>query len=156
MGLRLQVHGARELRQLARQCRDIGRQDLVRKLYRGFNRAVRPFEREVREELPVHTPGDYTGVLDSSLHVRASTKTVGSHVGVQIIGTAMGRAKERDLPAVDRGVLRHPLFGDRRFWFTTSVVPGFFTGPPADRIIHRVEDEVERVIDEVADQLERG
>lgn len=156
MGLSLRVSGAAELRRLARQCRDIGRQDLVRKLYRGFNRAVRPFDREVREELPVHTPGAYTGELDGSLKIRASTKTVGSGVGVSVVGTAMGRAKERDLPAVDRGVLRHPLFGDRRFWFTTSVVPGFFTGPPADRMIHRVEDEVERVIDEVADEIERG
>jgi hypothetical protein len=109
VGLTIRVKGAEELRALARQCRDIGRRDLVRKLYRGFQRAVRPF----------------------------------------------GRSRERDLPAVDAGLLRHKLFGHPP-WYSQAVMPGFFTGPPADRLIQRVEEEVQNVLDEVADELERG
>jgi hypothetical protein len=155
MGLRIQVKGAQELRALARQCRDAGRRDLVRRLYRGFQRAVRPFEQEVRSELPEHTPGEYTGTLNESLRIRASVKTVGKGVGVTIVGTALGRSRERDLPAVDAGLLRHKLFGHPP-WFSQAVLPGFFTGPPADRLIRRVEDEIARVLDDVADELERG
>lgn len=154
--LTIRVHGADELRRLAKQCRDLGRRDLVNKLYRGFNRAVQPFEREVRAELGAHTPGDYTGVLDGSLRIRASVKTVGSGVGISVVGIAHGQVYERDLPAVDAGIVRHPLFGDRSRWFNTYTVPGFFTGPPADRMIGRVEDAAELVIEEVADELERG
>jgi hypothetical protein len=155
VGLTIRVKGAEELRALARQCRDIGRRDLVRKLYRGFQRAVRPFEQEVRSELPEHTPGAYTGTLNESLRVRASVKTVGKGVGVSIVGTALGRSRERDLPAVDAGLLRHKLFGHPP-WYSQAVMPGFFTGPPADRLIQRVEEEVQNVLDEVADELERG
>lgn len=155
MGLIIRVKGAEELRRLAKQCRDIGRRDLIRKLYNGFQRAVRPFDREVRGELPVHVPDRYAGVLDQSLRVRASVKTVGKGVGVSVVGSALGQVVERDLPAVDAGVLRHKTFGHPP-WFSQAVVPGFFTGPPADRMIERVEDEIEKVLDAVGDELERG
>ncbi|ODA89971.1 hypothetical protein ATY41_02720 [Leifsonia xyli subsp. xyli] len=32
-----------------------------------------------------------------------------------------------DLEAIDRGRLRHPLYGNRNYWYEQQIAPGFFT-----------------------------
>ena len=34
-----------------------------------------------------------------------------------------------NLAAINSGTLRHPLFGNRDYWYDTPVKPGFFTRP---------------------------
>ena len=45
--------------------------------------------------------------------------------GVRIRMTKKGH----DLAALNRGRLRHPLFGNRKFWYQQSIAEGFFTKP---------------------------
>jgi len=37
--------------------------------------------------------------------------------------------KGHDIAALNRGRLRHPLFGNRKHWYTQTIAEGFFTKP---------------------------
>jgi hypothetical protein len=65
---------------------------------------------------------------------------------------AKGRKELRDAAAVDRGRLRHPLFGNRKLWYTTKVKPGFASGAleeTQDQIADAVGDAIDTVISKV-------
>ena len=50
---------------------------------------------------------------------------------------------------LNRGRLRHPLFGNRNFWFNQDVKPGFFTdtiAADADGIRKRVFDAIDDTV----------
>lgn len=53
----------------------------------------------------------------------AKTRMTGSEVGVSI----SLRRKGHDMRAIDRGRVRHPLFGNRRHWYTQPVTQGVFS-----------------------------
>lgn len=52
----------------------------------------------------------------------------GRNPGIRITATGKGK-KKIDLNALDRGVVRHPLFGNRRHWYAQRVTPLWFTRP---------------------------
>jgi hypothetical protein len=151
------VHGADKLRKLARDLREAGDKDLQRELRSGIARPVKPFAEAVKQEAGAVMPhrGGYAGILARALKVAASTRTTGSGAGIRIVVSAKGKVEERDVAALDVGELRHPIFGRRRHWATTSVRPGFVT-QPAERLIDGVRREIENAVDRVADKLERG
>lgn len=50
--------------------------------------------------------------------------------GPRTAGVAIrARKTGHDLPRINAGVARHPVFGNRNAWSTTYVTPGFFTKP---------------------------
>lgn len=50
--------------------------------------------------------------------------------GPRSAGVAIrARKTGHDLPAIDKGVARHPVYGSRKAWSNTYVAPGFFTKP---------------------------
>jgi len=57
---------------------------------------------------------------------------------------------QRDLVALNRGYLRHPLFGNRDFWFEQSVEPGWW-----DRAMEEGQDDVRRELIEALDRVAR-
>jgi hypothetical protein len=75
---------------------------------------------------------------------------------VTVTGRAVGRRKSRAVKAIDGGVLRHPLFGDRNQWVAQKVRSGFWSDPmndgaPAIRaeILQGIVDANAQVIQEV-------
>lgn len=44
-------------------------------------------------------------------------------------GKKYGGSASHNLQAINRGGLRHPLYGNRDHWYTTRVKPGFFDRP---------------------------
>lgn len=46
-----------------------------------------------------------------------------------------------DMPKIERGILRHPLFGNRKHWYVTKVPPGLFAAE-----IRAVDDDLRREI----------
>ena len=76
------------------------------------------------------------------------TRAQGANVGVRLMAT-----NRHDIEALDKGVLRHPVYG-RKKWVTQSVAQRWFSEP----IEHRapeLRDGVRRVIADIARKIER-
>lgn len=62
---------------------------------------------------------------------------------------------QMDLASLNRGRLRHPLYGNREHWYDQHVKPEFW-----DRAMRKGEDDVRKevlaALDSVADMLARG
>lgn len=145
------VTGTAELRALSARLLAAGNGSLNRKLRHGVTDAVRPLKREVVASLPTYMPNRYAGVLGGSLKLR--TSAAGERV--QITATARGRHKQRALPAIDGGVLRHPVYGNRKRWVAQRIRRGFFT-EPTGRSGSAIQRSIERVMHDVAAKITRG
>jgi hypothetical protein len=71
--------------------------------------------RAIRAEVPTHLPrrNGYAALLAGDLEFQANIK-VGR--GMTLTVWANGKRERRDVPAINRGVLRHPVFGNRQVW----------------------------------------
>lgn len=56
----------------------------------------------------------YAALLARSIELRTSVR---AKVGMTVHVGAKGKKEGRDVPALNRGVLRHPLFGNRSHWY---------------------------------------
>lgn len=68
----------------------------------------------IRAEVPSHVPRGYEPVLAKALEFETSVR---QKIGMLITISASGKVERRDLPAINRGTLRHPLFGNRSHWY---------------------------------------
>ncbi len=153
----LSEHGAEQFFALSRRLKVAGDKDLRRELYRGLNRAMKPLITEVRasalETLP-KTGGLAAEIAGSKM--RTQRRTGAKSVGVKLIVTgptlgSMGRG--RDIGAINRGRLRHPLFGDRHHWYLQTVTPGWFS-KPTDSSGPAVREQLLVAMKTVADKIE--
>lgn len=155
----VRVEGAEKLRKLARDLSIAGNIELQKELRRGLAVAARPVGKEVRAEIPRVMPSGYAPVLSKALRVSVSTRTPRASrylVAVRVVLSAAGRHRKRDLPALDRGSLRHPVFGRRRQpWVMQRIRRGFFA-EPAKRTQDQATTEAIAAIERVADKLARG
>lgn len=65
------------------------------------------------------------------------------------------QGRKIDLHSLDQGRLRHPLFGDRKWWYSQAVRPGWFTRP-LEAKASDFERELDRAVDKVAEEINRG
>lgn len=104
-------------------------------LQRSAPKIVRKVDASVGKRLPHR--GGYAETMLKSLRYEARIKGKGMTLSVW----ADGKISRRDLPAVNRGVIRHPVFGRRKDkWEVTRIRPGAVTDPlrhEAPRIIVR-------------------
>jgi hypothetical protein len=153
MALSVEVVGAEQLAALAKRLR--GADKLYRKELRiGINRAVKPLKQDVLEQMPLYMPARYAKVMRKALKVKTVIRT-GGMASVRMNAIAKGRHKNRDTRALDRGVLRHPLYGDRGWWYAQKVKRGFWSEPLKDGA-PRVRAEVMDVIRTVNKKLMEG
>jgi hypothetical protein len=102
---------------------------LKRELMAEIKTAVKPMENEVRRDLPQFLPRRYARVLGANLVVRPSQKTTGNSVGLKVTGYAPGQAQRRQVNPINAGILRHPVFGNRKVWIAQKVKAGFWSIP---------------------------
>lgn len=148
--LDIKVVGADRLARLSRALKDAGDKELRRELGTGLRRAARPmrdtFKAGALGFLP-HRGGLAEEVAEG---MRFTTKvSTGKSPAVRITASLPGH----DLPAIDRGRLRHPVFGNQHNWVTQQIRPNFWTdsgyvAAPA------VRAELVKAIDAVARKLE--
>jgi len=144
------VRGADEIAHVSRLLREVGDKELRRDLYRGLNRATSPLKRAVKERARATLPsrgGLAARVASSSIAVRTRG---GQHPGVRLV--ARGKA---NLDRLDRGVVRHPVFGNREVWVSQQVTPGWFTEPLQEGVAP-VQRELLDVLDDISRRLARG
>jgi len=143
------VRGSEKLAALSRALKGAGN-DLRRELDRGLDRAVKPLTGKVRESAPRFLPNRYAAELLPTLKFGVTHRPDRVTLSAK---AATRRGKPRSLAALNRGRLRHPLYGDRSHWLNQPVKPGFWDTPLlAGR--DEVRDELLKVMDAVAKGLE--
>lgn len=140
--LSLGVTGAVELRYVAGVLRKAGLKDLERERRKAQRDAVKPLQREIRAEAAATLPGGYAPLMARAVRVTVQFGRPGSDVLTGRV-YARGRKELRDVRAVNNGVLRHPVFGNRSRWVPQPVRPGFVT-----RAVDRTWDRVYRASDD--------
>jgi hypothetical protein len=122
--------GGQELADLARRLKDAGEGGLRRELYADIRAAAQPVLGDIRAELPARMPDRYAAVLGGDLILSANIRA-GRSGSVRLRGVT---GRNRQILRLDRGILTHPLWGDREHWYSQGPLgggmrPGFFTAP---------------------------
>jgi hypothetical protein len=150
----LRIVGADKFGYLAKALKELGDKELRTELYKGINRAVKPLTASVKKETATFLPRRYAFELAKSLRVRARRRA-GKNPAIYLVGKAKTpRGKDRDLASLNRGRLRHPLYGNRRYWFDQQVSPNWWDDPlfqGADL----VREEIVNVLDDIAKRVEK-
>lgn len=150
----LRVVGADKFGHLAKELRRLGDKELRTELYRGINRAVKPLTESVKKETPSFFPRRFAFELAKTLRVRPRRRA-GRDPSIRLVGQAKTpRGKERNLTALNRGRLRHPLYGNRRYWFNQDASPNFWDEPMLEGV-EPVREEIVNVLDDLASRVEK-
>lgn len=141
----VEVLGAENLARVARALKATGNKELRRELQRSIQRSTKPLKAAVRDAAKRELPRD-GGLNLRVARSKITTKTsTGRDPSVRIVAKGM-----RD---VDRGVVRHPVFGDRRTWVNQRVPAGVFSRT-LEGEAPAVRRELNRTVRDVARELE--
>lgn len=153
MGFEVRVSGGAELYRLRTQLKTLSATGLGKQMDKGFQRAVRPLGPEIRAEVPKAMPSGYAPVLSKSLRFRLASRTArqSSELRFRVFGD--GKQKRRDVPALNKGMLRHPVYGKRKQAWEEQKVRSGFVDRPFDRLVPDVRREMQSVLKYVADEL---
>ena len=120
------IVGAEQLGKLSRRLKEAGDKELKRELFKALNRATKKPKAEARARalttLPRHG-GLAKRVAASRFTTRNRTTRTGDAV-LQLV--AKGTV---NVHSIDRGRVRHPVFGNRDRWVAQPVKPGWFSIP---------------------------
>lgn len=146
--LSVAVGGSRQLNEAATQLRDAGRSDLLRELRQELRKPPKQLNEAVLKGIPKYMPSGYQRTLATSLVFKTSVRTKASSAGVSV-----SMSSRRDLRALERGRLRHPVFGRvDDSWVNQSIPEGFFS-KPASTVFARIQADVIEVIDRVLSKV---
>ena len=150
-GIELVVTGGDRVAEVALRLREAGNGGLRRELARAMRAGARPLVAVARDEARETLPrrgglADQVAAGRFSVSVRTSARGA----GVRIIGQS-----PFDLSAMNRGRLRHPVFGNRSRWVTQSIRPHWFDGERMQSAAQAIRPALLRAVDDVARQVER-
>lgn len=165
MGVDVRITGGDQIRQVAAQIRATGNKGLGREMGRALDKAIEPVKVAIDKSAGETMPSGYKAALTASLKHRRSLRSATRTASVRLTTTAKGEKENRDLTALERGQLRHPVYGrfrrlkGGRFrknpWAVTRIRAGFH-----ERGIQDAADEAEKklieVLDDFADRLAKG
>lgn len=153
MGFNVRVE-SRDLYTVSRALKKVGDKGLGRQMSKALLDASKELRSAIRTSANTLMPheGGYAAVLSKSLRFRQNAQATRTTARVVFKVYAAGRKEQRDVPSLNRGRLRKPLFGNRRRWFSQRVRPGF-VDRPVDRAAPDIARKMQAVIDYVADQL---
>lgn len=146
--------GGQSFHALATQMRAEGRKDLSKEMGAALEKAAEPVELEIKVEAEAAAPssGGYRAVLSKSLRFKVSKRAGGRTATLKLVTYAEGQSERRDIQAFDRGLLRHPLWGNRNHWYVTPVRPGFHERG-TDRAMPAMEENLGQVMADFAQRL---
>lgn len=146
-----------------------GRKDLSRDMGRAISRATDPVRVAIAAEAEKVMPseGGYRDLLTASLRHRLSRRLGGQRAQIILATYADGTKERRDIVALNKGNLRHPIYGRsfrykvgaragsirRNGWAVTKIRPGFHDRGvaqamelAADALMDVVEDYAGRLV----------
>lgn len=152
MGFDVKVTGGADLADVRRRLKTVGDKGLARQMAKGLQAAAKPLRPAVKAEAGKAMPSGYAPTLSRSLRFRQNVRAGGSTAEVVVRVYGDGRKQRRHVPALNRGTLRHPLYGNRGHWFAQRVRSGF-VDRPFQKLGPEVSKQMHKVIDEIADQI---
>jgi len=157
MALSGSVKGRAELRAVITRLAVEAPAQLEKDLLTGTRKAVSSavVKRDVQASAVVKLPKrkGYAALVAKSVKVD-SRVTGGKMIRANIKVLASGKKENRDLPSLNRGILRAPLFGNRRHWHVQRVAKGL-VDEPIDLARDRVVDNAQKAADAYADSIVR-
>lgn len=152
------VRGRVELREVITRLAVEAPAQLEKDLLVGTRKAVSSavVKKDVQASAVVKLPkrNGYAALVAKSVKVE-SRVTGGKMIRANIKVTASGKRENRDLPSLNRGILRAPLFGNRRHWHVQRVAKGL-VDEPIDLARDRVVDNAEKAADDYRNSVLRG
>jgi len=166
MSLTAEIQGRAQLRRLAAAVKATGDKGLGKEMSAALRKATKPIEAAIRSEAEAVMPsqGGYRGVLSKSLKVRVSQRIGSRRAALELKTFATGTKERRDIGALNKGVLRHPVYGrsrPTRFgrqtnpWSVTRIRPDFH-GRGTARAADDAQRELGKVMDDFAARLAKG
>ncbi len=170
MGLNIRMTGGQKLQHVILRLKETGNEGLGKGMAAGLRIAARPLEPAVRAEVSRRMPSGYAPTLSQSLRFRTTVRSFKyvARVTWRVYGD--GQKERRDVPALNRGELRHPVFGRTRAlrrhavhkatskansWVFQRIPAGFVDGP-IKLLSPNVRREMDKVIDQVAAKITKG
>lgn len=163
--------GGRELRALALALKRAGDKPMGQRLRKRLTAATGDFAAQAKTAFVRAMPGrgGYSAVMEADFRVRVSVRSGSADASVTAIGYADGTKERRDLPRLEKGVLRHPVFGrSRRLtagpragtaitnpWATTKVPAGMWA-ETTEQTWAKVNQQMRAVIDELSSEIMGG
>ncbi len=168
MTLEVSIVGAATLKKVAAQMQAEGRKDLSREMGKALNQATQVVRVAIAEEADEVMPseGGYRSLFSRSLRHRVSRRNGGQSAQLILATYADGTSERRDIKALNRGVLRHPVYGRSRRvksgvragtiipnpWAVTTIRAGFHTRGTA-KAMDLAQAELTDVIENYAGRL---
>ena len=148
MPVAVQIRGADKLGRVSKALREAGAKGLKKELLRGINKATKPLRVAAKVSAATRLPRR-GGLAKRMAKTRMSTKTrTGRDPSVRISAAANA---VRDPLRVDRGRIKHPVFG-RGPWVLQDVTPGWFR-TPLEKGAPIVRPEIIQAMDDVAEKI---
>jgi hypothetical protein len=163
MSLTAEIQGRAQLRRLGEQIKATGDKGLGREMAAAIRKAAKPIEAAISREADAVMPsaGGYRATFSKSMKFRVALRIGARRASLTMHTFATGTKERRDIGALNKGTLRHPVFGrSRRIkvgpragtaqpnpWSVTAIRPDFFgrgtaaAGDVAEREIAKVRDE---------------
>lgn len=164
MGVEVRIGGVAEILKLSKQIKATGDKGLGRQMSTAVTKAMEPVKLAITASAETTMPSGYAPTLTRSMKHRVTTRASTRTASVRMVTTAAGEKETRDLPRLEKGELRHPVFGrvrrtrrglQKNPWSTTRVEPGFHRRGTED-----AADEAEKalgtVLDDFAARLAKG
>lgn len=158
------VTGQAQLRKLAAHIRAEGDKGLGRDLAKALGDAVEPLKKAIGQSAAVTMPSGYAPTLTRSLRHRRTVRAAARQASVRLATFGAGEKERRDLPALEAGKLRHPVYGRSRRtkkgrkanpWSVTRVRPGFHARG-TEKAGDLAEEQALKVLDDFTDRLTKG
>lgn len=166
MTVEFRLEGGAGFARLSSALKAAGNGGLSRELDKGLRAAAKDVEAEVRDHTDEYMPAGYERVFAVSLSFRTEIRRGPNH-RVTIVPSGKGRSRQRDLVRLDRGELRHPVFGRWRTrrgrfadrhrvrspWVEQRIRTHWFTEPAARAqpdAVRRMQAAMQAVTDKIA------
>jgi hypothetical protein len=150
-GADFEIAGGEQLAQLAKALKAVGDKELVRALYRAINRATKEARAAVRQAASDNLPRR-GGLAKRVARSKIVTKRrlAGREASVSIVASS-----SYDIRGMNRGEVRHPLYGDREWWYDQPIpkAKGWWSDTLADQAPN-VREQLETEQAELVKQIE--
>ena len=103
---------------------------------------------------PQFVPNGYAPALSASLKVTTVVSLAQGRVTAKVSAPTGGKFG-RDVTSLERGTLRHPLFGNRGFWYRQRVRRGF-ASIPLRAVRPLIVRDIDRELAAISRDVERG
>lgn len=150
----IRIEGADKFVAVAKALKKVGDRELKHELGSAIKQAVAPMTDEVRDHVAQYLPSGYAPTIARDLKTRQSWRTGGSVVGLTLVGHAKGATRRRHVQVINKGNLRHKVYGNPEVWVNQSVKPGFWDEPLAKAKDKPIR-EIRKALDRIARKLAR-